>query len=365
MANLEPSKKLLFAKLALGGFFVSLLFIGWGRENDTVAADNYYFTWSCINVRGCQQNNIPASKTEGPFSKNQCIAARKRMQSAGGFRIDQYCQPRGSTGSTGSSSRPSGPSSAEYAAWNRGRSEFASVIEQSGYPRPLPPASFNPSLQGGEKPQENVTQTVEQLKSILNRADPELNVPAPAPGSAYNQLLCSAAKAKAAKAAVKSGDWEGALVTSYQSFTPAGDGSCAASGISIPEVSMPIDERNSVEIDAALAKNQAKLERIVVRAKAEKRVKRANTKRKSAEKYVENTTRLVSRLATQPETPEKPKKVAAADELLAKAMALLAKADDEVKEATTALAEVPPVDEVEPTEEGTEPANKIPEGGSQ
>lgn len=82
-------------------FLVSLIYIAFTGVNELSAAQSWYFEWSCINVKGCADNGIPASKREGPYSSaSECNSFRNRMTSARGFRVqsctsvDSPTQPR-------------------------------------------------------------------------------------------------------------------------------------------------------------------------------------------------------------------------------------------------------------------------------
>jgi len=89
----------------VGTLLVIFLFFNAGQEQEAFSAQSWFFKWTCINVSGCAQNGIPASKTEGPYSTlSQCNSARGQMTSANGFRVGS-CYSVGSSGGGSSSSQ--------------------------------------------------------------------------------------------------------------------------------------------------------------------------------------------------------------------------------------------------------------------
>ena len=76
----------------LGLVLATLLFFGLAPVS---AAQSYYFSWSCINARGCADLGIPSSGREGPYSSaTQCNTEQSQMASAGGFNV-QNCSAVG------------------------------------------------------------------------------------------------------------------------------------------------------------------------------------------------------------------------------------------------------------------------------
>ncbi len=295
-------------------------------------ADQCSFTWRCP---GCASMGMKSADTERYSSRSACQSARSaalaRASSLGGGFSASSCSCQGSSTSPYGSTYnpPSGPTPAQLQ-----QLEMARRQEQQ---------RLAAERQREERARQQAFEASKSrtLGSLMGASD---GVTAAAPESAaLRQLGCSVSRAQAAVELFDQGDYVKAVRLSRAAVGEAQapvNGGCRIAGLDIPMPTMPVDESESPEAEFFRKVEQEITRTVEILSKARQKKERAQNKTEQAKKRIERQENLAARLIKAPPSAERDAGIKKADDLLAKAKALLAASQEAEAEADAELAAV-------------------------
>lgn len=281
------------------------------------------FTGTCHGGMVCGHGG---SGRETFPSLSACQAARSavmaRADAMGGGFSASACSCTGAPASGSSVSSPSsGPSPAEQQRRQRERQEQAQRLQREAQRREQ---ERQRAFEAAK------VELLDDLASGLGSVSKPL---------ALRQLECSVSRANEAVGYFRGGEYTMAMRLSRASVGEDSiSGTCIAGGSKLPEVPLPVDETDSPEARYFEETGKEITEIVEVLSVARRDVEGAQRKSKRAEQQVKRQQDLVDRLMKAPPSPERESGVDQANDLLAKAQALLSQAKAAEKEADDSLA---------------------------